>query len=1044
MVTTSTRYPLMIDPQGQALQWIKNREPELLERECIFTLSHHSLKDALRFPLQEGYPVLIESIENEVDPMLDPILEKQIIVKGSKKKLIKLADQEMDYDDSFRLYMTSRLGNPHFSPELAAKTTIIDFTVTQKGLEQQLLGRLISKEQKALEEQLTQLNEEVTGSTKLLASFEEDLLQRLAAAQGSLIENTELIDVLATIKTKAREVNEKLQEASEKTVEIGEKREQFRPVASRGSVLYFCVVEMTLVNWMYNTSLQQFLELFDYGIDFSQKAQLVKDRVANIITTLTLKVYRYINRGLFERDKTTFKLMMCLKILIQASLLTSADVSLLLKAGAGIDDRNKKYNWMDNKTWLNILALSRHKFGNDHTFFFKELPERIGRTEKDWRKFLDENEPENAFIPDYNDKLENDNAIGHFLHLCLIRALREDRTVLATTKFIKKVLGDEYISPVTDQLNEIWEESDTNKPVLFLLSAGADPTGSIDEFAKKKKQFPTEKVSMGEEMEEPAKQKIQSGFLTGKWVVLNNCHLSLEFMASMEELLNPKDVQIHPDFRLWITCEPHAQFPLGLLQMAIKVTTEPPKGLQAGLARTFSTMVNQDFLEKVEPYDKWRNIVFTICFLHSIVQERRKFGPLGFCIPYEFNNSDLEASLTYIDKHMTQASNMNIPLSWKAMQYMVCEVQYGGRITDDLDREMFGAYGSLWVTEAIFQPQYPFNTLITDFQYIVPDFTEHSKFIEYISSMPEKDSPMVFGLNNNADLTFRLKESTEMVAVLLDTQPKESSSSGGKSREEEVKEKLENELIKQLPPNFSFLEVEDRLRVMKGPKGLSATGKDVPLNVFLFQEIQRFQMILDIVRTTMVDMVLAIEGTIIMTAEIVESINAIYDFRVPKKWQYDPTGAEISWLTPGLAAWLQGLVNRYNQLNSWISKERPPSFWLTGFFNPQGFLTAMKQEVTRQRKAEQWSLDEVDYKSEVQKEIIAGDDGRIEGKTINPMAEGVLIHGLYLEGAQWQRTDRRLEEQQGKDMFYTFPILHVTAYSTSQTQERGPGARRGE
>jgi dynein heavy chain len=103
------------------------------------------LRDALKWPLQEGFPVLIESIENEVDPMLDPILEKQIIVKG-RSKLIKLADQEFDYDDKFRLYMTSRLANPHFSPELAAKATIIDFTVTQSGLEQQLLGRLISKE----------------------------------------------------------------------------------------------------------------------------------------------------------------------------------------------------------------------------------------------------------------------------------------------------------------------------------------------------------------------------------------------------------------------------------------------------------------------------------------------------------------------------------------------------------------------------------------------------------------------------------------------------------------------------------------------------------------------------------------------------------------------------------------------------------------------------------------------------------------------------------------------------------------------------------
>jgi len=89
--------------------------------------------------------------------------------------------------------------------------------------------------------------------------------------------------------------------------------------------------------------------------------------------------------------------------------------------------------------------------------------------------------------------------------------------------------------------------------------------------------------------------------------------------------------------------------------MAIKVTTEPPKGIKAGLSRTFNTLVNQDFLEKVEPPEKWRSLVMSVCFLHSIVQERRKFGPLGFCIGYEFNNEDLVASLLYIDRHLNMS-----------------------------------------------------------------------------------------------------------------------------------------------------------------------------------------------------------------------------------------------------------------------------------------------------------------------------------------------------------------------------------------------------
>lgn len=73
--------------------------------------------------------MLIENVENEVDPMLDPLLEKQITIKG-RTALLKLGDQEFDFDMKFRFYMTSRMANPHWSPELAAKTTIIDFAVT--------------------------------------------------------------------------------------------------------------------------------------------------------------------------------------------------------------------------------------------------------------------------------------------------------------------------------------------------------------------------------------------------------------------------------------------------------------------------------------------------------------------------------------------------------------------------------------------------------------------------------------------------------------------------------------------------------------------------------------------------------------------------------------------------------------------------------------------------------------------------------------------------------------------------------------------------
>ena len=150
--------------------------------------------------------------------------------------------------------------------------------------------------------------------------------------------------------------------------------------------------------------------------------------------------------------------------------------------------------------------------------------------------------------------------------MCLIRCIWEDRTKLAADKFIEAVLGEKYVRAVADAIQDLYEETRNNIPVLYLLSPGADPTNTIDEFAKKKKKFPSEQISMGEEQERLAKSKINIGFDRGTWVILQNCHLGLEFMAEIEEILNPKDGRpIHDEFRLWITCEPHTSFPLSLL-----------------------------------------------------------------------------------------------------------------------------------------------------------------------------------------------------------------------------------------------------------------------------------------------------------------------------------------------------------------------------------------------------------------------------------------------------------------------------------------------
>lgn len=1013
LVTESKRFPMLIDPQGQALNWIMNKESKNLPSwngQNVVTLSDPKLKDKLEFCMGDGKSMIIVGVEDEIDPMLDPVLEKQIIKKGSRM-YINVSDKLMDLDPRFKMYFITRLPNPSFSPELQAKTTLIDFTVTQKGLEEQLLGKVIGKEQQALEEQLNQVLEEVNANTKSLMQLDASLLERLTSNSGDLLEDEELISVLANTKSKAAEVNAKLVAADETRSNIAEKREQFRPVATRGSVLYFSIVEMSLVNVMYQTSLVQFLELFMGSMDKAEKASLASKRVNNIIETMTYITYRYINRGLYEADKLTFILLVTMKILVAAQLLKSSDLTLFLRGGAALDInsvRRKPFQWMSNDVWLNVIELSQKNK------FFSNLVGDMVANEPMWKRWYEDNEPEQMAIPDYQQKISDQPDIGPFLKLLLIRCLRVDRSILMCKEFLRntKQMGQAYVEPVTDTIEMVYDAMAPDVPVIFLLSRGADPTDSIETLCRKKKLPAPAVISLGEGQEPVAFKAINAGVVNGTWVLLQNCELGLGLMNDMESIIHKLKGNMDPNFRLFITALPHNEFPLGLLQMCIKVTNEPPAGLKAGILRSYTpgVMVDQDKIERVETA-QWRQLLFALCFLHSIVQERRKFGPLGWCIPYEYNNGDLQSCVLFLEKHL-----YNGPISWSTLQYMVSAVQYGGKITDSLDVRLFRIYTEEWLTERTCEDSYSFNPdqpifkIPNDFEYRIPSFQELVDYRKYIETFPEIDSPEIFGLHPNADLTFRVKEATSLFKTLGETQPKGGGGDGGVSREETVYNKA-TELLERLPQDY--LEDVYKAKIKK------LGGMTVPMNIFLFQEIQRLQNVIAKVRFILNQLQLAINGEVVMTSELQETIDSMYDAKVPHFWENTLTGDEFSWRLPTLGLWFSSLLNRDDQYRSWLDNGRPNVFWLTGFFNPNGCLTAMKQEVTRKHKAEKWALDDVVYHTEVTNYERAD-------QVKAPPAEGIYVHGLFLDGAAWSRQEGHLVESQPKVLFTPLPVLFVT------------------
>lgn len=148
---------------------------------------------------------------------------------------------------------------------------------------------------------------------------------------------------------------------------------------------------------------------------------------------------------------------------------------------------------------------------------------------------------------------------------------------------------------------------------------------------------------------------IEESLRLGNWVVLQNCHVADSWMGELERLcMDPSlEATAHKNYRLWITSYPSKIFPVAILQNSVKMTNEAPKGLKMNMLRSFNSdpLVDEEFLlpptgddlKKIWIHEKiWLRGVFSLVFFHAVVQERRDYGPLGWNIPYEFNESDLK------------------------------------------------------------------------------------------------------------------------------------------------------------------------------------------------------------------------------------------------------------------------------------------------------------------------------------------------------------------------------------------------------------------
>lgn len=418
----SRRWPLMIDPQNQANKFIKKLGSSESEAGLdVMKASNPNLLRTLELGIQTGKMVLIENVGEELDPALEPILLQQKVKSGAGWN-IKIGDKDIAYDDNFKFFMTTTLPNPHYSPETSVKVTLLNFAITPFGLEEQMLNQFVLQEMPDLQKKKDSIVQQNAQAAKTLAEIEDKILEGLTKNSeiSAILEDDELINILAESKQTSDDINQRMIESEETEKEIDLTRESYRSVAFRASLLFFCIIDLSIIDPMYQYSLQWFSHLFGASIDNSPKPEGVQERSKALNDYFTLLLYENVCSSLFEKHKLQFSFMLTVKILFGDEKIDQNEWRYYLAGPSGeIDVPPNPTEWLGELEWTEVYKLVH---GTKDLPIFKGFVEYFLKDHGAFKQMFDSKEPELEELPGgWNDKLNS------FQKMIVLKAIRPDK-----------------------------------------------------------------------------------------------------------------------------------------------------------------------------------------------------------------------------------------------------------------------------------------------------------------------------------------------------------------------------------------------------------------------------------------------------------------------------------------------------------------------------------------------------------------------------------------------------------------------------------------
>jgi hypothetical protein len=754
MLQRFNRYPLVIDPSGQAAEFLLRQyaSRRITKTSFLDASFMKNLEAALRF----GTPLLVQDVEN-IDPVVNPVLNKEIYKKGGRV-LIRLGDQDIDFSPTFVIFLVTRDPTAHFTPDLCSRVTFVNFTVTPAGLLAQLAHETLRVERPDVHERRTDVLR-LQGEYRVrLRALEKSLLAALNEAEGNLLDNDTVLATLERLKHDAADVARKAADADAVMAELTAVSRQYAPFAKACASIYFALEELAQVHFLYQFSLPFFFDIFNDllagrvaadGTDARAGAPRLLDGIAEHAARLSRlghalfrAAFRRVSRSLLHGDYVTFGVRLAqIALQLDNFALPADELEFLLRGGAAASAADPSpYRLADELArvapeWKELGARARAG----------ALAAYSKSTSTDAATDL----PLEA-LPSGGGSAERAPVLRAFRAVLLAKALRSDRVPAALEALVEAVFERGFLAPGDADLAGAAARVGAHRsPLLLAAAPGFDAGLAVETLAQRLgKRCASLAIGSPEGfgLAETALGAASSG---GTWLLLKNVHLAPAWLVTIEKRLHT--LTPHADFRLFLTAEMSEQLPRSLLRLAQVFVFEKPPGLKASLQLTFGTVAARANRAPVER----ARLYFLVHWFHAVVLERLRYAPLGWSKAFEFGESDLTGALDTLDEWLDAEARgkSNVAperIPWAALRALLGQSIYGGRLDNTFDQRLLDA-----LLEKLFSPRsFDAEFALVDvpgLRVAAPEGTKADAFQQWIDALPAVQTPAWLGLPADAE-----------------------------------------------------------------------------------------------------------------------------------------------------------------------------------------------------------------------------------------------------------------------------------------------------